>query len=242
MEDYIIRNLTDDHKKLLYLIQRYSKVAETRYEKEVWIKEIPIRTLVHEGIINGIFDKYDYSPLSVEVLGGRRLLNIRQEAEDDFADLREMKLIDCLKLAGSCSKLTVAYRITALAKKALASSIIIPTEFKEKVDATVNCPECGSLKNIVYDFEVDEFIYIECTNPLCKFQEVSSFTKYGDVSYSTNPYFPVICRNMEYEVQREKMGFVKIDYKKVLNKREHNFKSYYQNKHQLNNKNENKRD
>ena len=44
------------------------------------MRELALRVFIYEGILKRVFD-YDYSPISVEILGGRRYLNISQEGK-----------------------------------------------------------------------------------------------------------------------------------------------------------------
>jgi WD repeat-containing protein 35 len=131
--------LTDDHLKLLYLISKYTRTAKRSFEKDKWIKEFTLRALIYEGIVNNVFN-YDYSPMSIEMIGGRRILNISQDAEDDIADLREMKMLDCLRLSSTNYRLTNLYKISQEGMK-----VEIPTQFKEQIDSLCKCRKCGSL-------------------------------------------------------------------------------------------------
>lgn len=90
--------ITSEHTKLLYLISRYTSSDPTiTNSKAKWIRKIPLLVLIYEGIIQDVFT-YDYAPFS-EVVGTRRLyLNISQEGRDDIDDLREMDLINALKV------------------------------------------------------------------------------------------------------------------------------------------------
>jgi len=54
---------TVNHLKLLYLISKYSHCAQTVYEKERWIRKLPMLVLLYEGIVQRVFE-YDYAPAS----------------------------------------------------------------------------------------------------------------------------------------------------------------------------------
>jgi hypothetical protein len=220
--------LTDDHYKLLYLISLYSKNATAQNEKETWIKELPIRTMVFEGIIERVFLGYDYAPISVELPRGRRFLNISQEAEDDLADLREMGLIQCLKLSSATSRLTSAYKITTKGSK-----VEISEDFKSEVKDLITCSRCGDLTEVVFDSdEEDENFYLVCRNKDCALKTVSGITQIEDVSYSTEPYFPTRPVHIEYEKHGDSLKFLQVDFKNILERRVDYFKDKYSSKYQ----------
>ena len=61
-KDWSVTNLTDDHRKLYYLLSRFSKAGNAEGDEEIWMKELAFFVFVHEGIIKGYFGEYDYSP------------------------------------------------------------------------------------------------------------------------------------------------------------------------------------
>ncbi len=187
---WTLATATDEHRKLYYLISRYSSTTKGGTEDEVWLKELPLRVFIFDGIVNKVFEGYDYSPLSVELPGGRRYLNISQEGEDDIADLRELGLITCLKLS-TVTYITVnAYRITSE-----KTDLVIPDDFKAQVNKLVTCPQCGGLleTDIVPDpDDEDNLILIYCKKEGCEYKRYSGITKIEDVSYVTSPYLPDI--------------------------------------------------
>ncbi len=197
-----IETITDDHKKLYYLLSKYSKPAHSKGEQEVWMKELPLRVLGYEGITKQIFKRYDYAPMSVEVAGGigRRFLNISQEMEDDIADLRELGLLDCLKLSTTTYHVVNAYRIRENEK------MQIPEEFKKEVDNLCNCPKCGQLLETRINpnpKDEEELIEIFCRNPACGVAWYSGITAIEDVSYVTEAYIPNI---PNYDLLKSKKG------------------------------------
>ena len=54
---------TADHLKLLDMISRYAKVAETPEEQEGWVRKNQLLVLMYECIVAGVLD-YDYAPCS----------------------------------------------------------------------------------------------------------------------------------------------------------------------------------
>ena len=105
--------LTQDQKRLLILISKFSRPSESREEEETWIKKIPLMALIYFGIEHEILTEYDFAPTLVEYMGTVRFANISKEGEDDIADLRVAGLLKRLKLATSHHVYVSAYRITA---------------------------------------------------------------------------------------------------------------------------------
>ncbi|MHA1896793.1 MAG: hypothetical protein ACTSU2_05280 [Promethearchaeota archaeon] len=218
-------DLTDNHLKLLYLISKYTYSAKDIFEKDIWIKEFPLLTLIFEGILNSTFD-YDYAPMSIELHGRRRILNISQDAIDDLEDLREMKLIECLKLSHSNFRLTSAYKI-----RDLALGIEVPEEFKKQINELTSCPKCGHLLETELDPTGNEnLIYIVCKNPECMFRTISEITEIEEVSYSTEPYFPVIPVLLGEGEFKGLKTMLEIPFRSILEARAKLFKEHYQRK------------
>jgi hypothetical protein len=187
--------MTKEHKNLLYLISKYSRSSQVENEEEIWMKELPLRVFIYEGITQGIFD-YDYSPLSVEMIGGRRFLNISQESEDDIADLRELGLIENLKLSAVTYLLINAFKIKKSGLKVLNSTNGLSSEERNLIDKLCECPSCneGLLETKINPHaESDtDIIIIFCRNPECNYEKYSEITKFEDVCYKTSPYIPNI--------------------------------------------------
>ncbi len=187
-KDWTLDTATDEHRKLYYLISRYSSTKGGGSQEEVWLKELPLRVFIFDGIVNDVFEGYDYSPMSVELPGGRRYLNISQEGEDDIADLRELGLIACLKLSTTTYITVNAYRIVSE-----KTDLVIPGAFKAQVDKLITCPKCGSLleTDIAPDpDDEDNLILVYCRKEGCEYKRYSGITKIEDVSYETSPYLP----------------------------------------------------
>lgn len=217
--------LTDDHLKLLYLISKYTRTAKRSFEKDKWIKEFTLRALIYEGIVNNVFN-YDYSPMSIEMIGGRRILNISQDAEDDIADLREMKMLDCLRLSSTNYRLTNLYKISQEGMK-----VEIPTQFKEQIDSLCKCPKCGSLLELEYDpTGKDDPIYIVCKTTDCLFKTISEISEIEDISYSTEPYFPATPILISEEHEESKKEIIEIKFHELIEAQKQLFRNYYHKK------------
>jgi hypothetical protein len=52
---------TENHCKLVYLISRWGRAAQSAEEKETWLRQTPLFVLLFEGITGGVLD-FDYAP------------------------------------------------------------------------------------------------------------------------------------------------------------------------------------
>ena len=83
--------ITDDHRKLVYLVGIYANALDKSADKENWFKDGPLYAAIYELTAEGVFEKYDYCPVSVLGLDGfHRFMNISVEGKDDLDDLREL--------------------------------------------------------------------------------------------------------------------------------------------------------
>ncbi len=200
---FIMQNLvgfseefTKDHLGLLYVISKYSRFAKKEGESEQYIREFPLRTFIYEGILKEIFN-YDYAPMSVEVLGGRRYLNISQDAEDDLADLRLNGLIECLKVTSQIYLPINAYRINEAGSGIIEKCRALKPDILEKIDNLVACPKCKGLLEVKTEIAQkgdEKAIIIKIYCKKCDFSYKSSFADIEDISYEIIPYFPKIPR------------------------------------------------
>ena len=67
---------------------RIAHRAQSAYEKEVWVRKLPLLVLIYEGIVQKVFE-YDYAPESTVVKNARLYLNVSLEAVDDLDDMIE---------------------------------------------------------------------------------------------------------------------------------------------------------
>ncbi len=174
--------LTTEHARLLYLISRYSKPAQTEKDESVWIRSLPLRVLMYEGIISGVFD-WDYGPASIMLFEGRRFVNISQEGEDDINDLREIKLVDGLKLSTAKHQFITAYQINP---KGLARLKRVSRAHRRAVGRLIQCESCG--KQIMVEVELGGDCYLICHG--CGEKRKSMIMDIEDVSYVSKPYLP----------------------------------------------------
>ena len=117
---------TTSHLKLLYLVSRYSNCAQTVYEKERWVRKLPLMVLIYEGIVQKVFE-YDYAPESTMVKNTRVYLNVSQEGVDDLDDLIEGELIRGLRLSSIEHQSVLAFQITAAGLALVSKRITEPS-------------------------------------------------------------------------------------------------------------------
>jgi len=179
-----ITELSGDTKRLLILIDRFSEPAHTRDDREIWIKKIPLAALINRGLRMGTFKDYDTAPMLVDYKGSTRFANISKEGEDDVVDLREMGLVERLKLATSHHIYVSAYRITPAGKDIVKD---IEKEHNAAVDKLLSCKKCsGSV-----DIEArDDAPYLVCTK--CGDEDRVAIFDIDEVSYVSRPNFTSI--------------------------------------------------
>ena len=102
--------LTTEQKELLYLIAR---LTDSLNCPTSWIKETPLQALIFHGIRKGLFNEYDYAPISTSFLGqGRKFVNLSKEGEDDLGDLRELGLLETIRVSSEKHDYITGYRPT----------------------------------------------------------------------------------------------------------------------------------
>ncbi len=174
--------LTIEQQELLYLI---SKMTDSLNCPISWIKQTPLQALIFQAIRKGLFSEYDYAPISTSFLGqGRKFVNISKEGEDDLGDLRELGLLETIRLSSTKHDYITGYRPTKESYKYLTR---MNTEIRQRVDNLFICPTC---KNTDYNLEikVDESEFLmKCNN--CQYNEEIPLVIPEDVSYSTKAYF-----------------------------------------------------
>jgi hypothetical protein len=176
-----VSEMTPDMKRLLILIDRFSEPAHTRNEKETWIKKIPLSALINKGIRKGIFVGYDAAPQLVDYMGSTRFANISNEGADDVAELREMGLVERLKLATSHHIYVSAYRITLAGKDTVKD---LEKEHHAAIDKLLDCKECGGQVDIVAR---PDSPYMVCRD--CRGEEKVSIFEIDEVPYVSRPHF-----------------------------------------------------
>jgi len=179
-----ITRISDDSKRLLILIDHFSEPAHTRDEREIWIKKIPLSALINRGVRKGTFKDYDTAPTLVDYKGTTRFANISKEGGDDVIDLREMGLVERLKLATSHHTYVSAYRITPAGLDTVKD---IDKKHHAAIAKLLSCKECGG----EVDIETrDDAPYLLCTD--CGAEEKVAIFDIDEVSYVSRPNFTEI--------------------------------------------------
>jgi len=173
--------VTDDQKRLLILISKFSKPAKTRDEEETWIKKIPLLSLINRGIHLKVFRDYDFAPQLVDYMGSVKYASVSKEGEDDVADLREMGYVERLKLATSHHVYVSAYRTTP---KGIEIVSKIDKNHVEAVDKIIKCNKCGETANIV---SKEDAPYLICKK--CETEEKVHIFDIEEVPYISEPVF-----------------------------------------------------
>jgi hypothetical protein len=174
-------NLTDDQKRLLIIISKYSKPARSRDAEETWVKKIPLMAMIYRGVLQRLFKNYDIAPMLVDYMGVVRYANISKEGEDDIADLRVMELVERLKLATSHHIYVSAYRIT---HKGLAEVARIDDKHRMSVDKIIKCKKCSGATEIE---TLPDAPYLFCKK--CSARERVDIFALEDLAYTSSPIF-----------------------------------------------------
>ena len=185
--------LTIEQAELLYLI---SKLTDSLNCPISWIKETPLQALIFQGIRKGIFNDYDYAPISSSFLGqGRKFVNISKEGEDDLGDLRELGLLETIRLSSSKHNYITGFRPTKNSTKTLNA---ITNEVRARIDGLFSCPSCKSDEYELKIYVEEPDFIMEC--PECEQNESIPLVIPEDVSYITKPYF------FEFLTKKRKKG------------------------------------
>ncbi len=177
---FLEEKLSQDHIRLLYLISSYSKPAVEAEDVESWVRQHIIYCFVFEGIVSGVFN-YDYSASSELVGSSRILMNVSQEGKDDLDDLREMNLINTLRLSSSHHQTVTAYQISKLGVTILGRKLTSIS--KRAVESFIRTSD-GELLSV--ELEDGEFFF----RTKAGYSMPSTVTVTEDVSYVSSPYLP----------------------------------------------------
>ncbi|NHJ47133.1 MAG: hypothetical protein FK733_05025 [Asgard group archaeon] len=173
--------LTVEQQELLYLI---SKLTDSLNCPISWVKETPLRALIFHAIRKGIFNEYDYAPISSSFLGrGRKFVNISKEGEDDLGDLRELGLLETIRLSSAQHDYITGYRPTKASNKYLTNMNEVA---RNNIDSLFNCPKCTNSFELDINANDSEFD-MQCQE--CNYKENIPFGTPEDVSYETKAYF-----------------------------------------------------
>jgi hypothetical protein len=129
-----------EHVKLLYMMSKFAKCAMSADDQEGWIRSIPLLVIMFEGITAGCID-FDYAPqstlISIDGASRRVWMNVTQEGKAAIDDLREMELINGLKLSTEDFQPVTAYQVS---RKGMNLVETCPQEIRDVVDKFVYAP------------------------------------------------------------------------------------------------------
>jgi hypothetical protein len=124
-----------EHCKLLYLISLYALPAKTSADAENWIRDIPLKVIIFEGILAGILD-LDFCPtmvaLSLEDRTKNVYLNISHESISMISELHISGLISAIKMQSIAFITSVSYQLSL---QGLEFIELIPLNIKEAVNS-----------------------------------------------------------------------------------------------------------
>lgn len=189
--------LTEDHCKLLYMMSKYARSAQSASEPESWIRQMSLLVLIYEGIVAGVLD-YDYAPCSyvVSAQGSSQRLwvNITQEGKAGVDDLREWKLINGLKLSTEDFQPVTAFQVSGMGMKLLKR---VPKKLCKEVNTFIYHGNSTAKRDLLQvSFRKGEvggdgefFLSTESG-----YSMKSSVTDSEDVSYVSSPFLPSCLR------------------------------------------------
>ena len=151
-------DLTPEQKQLLYLL---AVITDAEACPNTWVKETPLQAMILYGIQQGLFSDYDYAPISSPFFGkGRKFVNKSKEGEDDIGDLRELGLIETIRLSSTRHDFITGFRPTQKASKFLQS---LSKKDKKKVDALFSCTSCdgGELELKIFVCLITQFKFFK---------------------------------------------------------------------------------
>ena len=170
--------LSEDHIRLLYLIQRYTEDPDGAK----WIRSIPLSVLIYEGVIADVFD-WDYAPTIMTVSGLRATVNLSQEGRSAVDELREHGMLHGLKLSSKNYQYTNAFQISQRGRNFLRKRVT--DRDVEEIDNLIVSPasDDGALVSVVWDGteRMWNLVAPDYSRP-------SSFTEVESVSYVSSPY------------------------------------------------------
>jgi len=191
--------LTQDQLKCLYMISRYSHASTSADEKEEWIRKVPLMVLIYEGIVAQVYD-YDYAPSS-EIIHTRRIyFNTSQEGRNDVDVLRELDLVNALKLSSKEHQSVTAYQISFKGQKLLE---FLSIEDRQDVDSFIFAPSMDSVIEETGDAprDIDDLLKVHWDGSAfwmrsnSGYERESTVTDTEDVSYVSSPYLPMCLRH-----------------------------------------------
>ncbi len=187
-----VESLTRDQQILLHTIYYLTKwMTDDEHffkteGKKVWIKELPLWAIMYYQITNGSYETYDYAPTPIQFFGRSCFtVNLSYEGVDDIEDLRELDILEKIRLSTSKHGFVTVYRITETGDKYLKK---IPKEVIDEVEKLFFCENCAKRMQFYMNMGDNPTVVIDC--PDCDESDVNlDFLESEDVSYKSKPYF-----------------------------------------------------
>ncbi len=176
--------LTNDQRRLMYLIGTYTQIANQDVDREYWFKDGPLLAAIYDLTVEGVFETYDYAATSVLCLDGyRRFMNISREGVDDLNDLRELGLLEHLKISTTQYGNVTGYR---LSEKGIQAFKELPKGIGKDVDKRIHCPKCSGQVLSIECLRFEEYLF-RC--PSCGYERKISIFEIEDVNYISKARF-----------------------------------------------------
>ncbi|MHA1684787.1 MAG: hypothetical protein ACTSYD_00115 [Candidatus Heimdallarchaeaceae archaeon] len=193
-------SFTKDQLRLIYLIEqighlkgeKYSFLNEKMFGK-LWVKELSILILAYHLTVEGIFETYDYAPTPIQFFGRTSYtVNLTFEGIDDIEDLRELSILEKIRLSTTQYGFITGYRLTEKGTKILQD---MPQDIKQEIDQHFYCEHCKTRLDFLCEMGSELIVKLKC--PSCSKTEVDiEFAITEDVSYVSRPYFLEIMKNL----------------------------------------------
>ena len=203
-EDEDVSSLTENQRRLLYMISCYTKPSLADQDKSEWIRRNALIVLIYEAIVGGDPEnrkppvlEYDYAPSSQMIEGRRIWQNVPHEGISDVDYLCEEGLLQVLKCASDLFSSITAYQVTDKGQQIVDRLSKID---KGPVNELVYAPGTKNLMMVtwVMDTTVTDgtggtFVLVDQTAP-GGYEYTSSITETEDVSYVSSAYIPLCLR------------------------------------------------
>jgi len=193
-------SLTKDQVRLIYLIEQigqlkgndFSFLNEKMFGK-LWVKELSILILAYHLTVEGIFETYDYAPTPIQFFGRTSYtVNLTFEGIDDIEDLRELNILEKIRLSTTQYGFVTGYRLTEKGVKILEN---IPEDVKEEIDKHFYCKHCKKRLDFLCEMGSELIVKLKCSS--CNKTEIDiEFAIAEDVSYVSRPYFLEIMKSL----------------------------------------------
>mmetsp|Transcript_14391 Transcript_14391/g.18856 ORF Transcript_14391/g.18856 Transcript_14391/m.18856 type:complete len:851 (+) Transcript_14391:129-2681(+) len=180
--------VTENQKRLLYMISLYTKAAQNSEEKDEWIRKNAVTVLIYEGVVANVLD-YDYAPSSFSIESQHIYMNVSQEGASDIDFLCEESLIKRLKLSSNSAQPITCYQI---AEKGHDLVDRIKKSDRMPVNELVFAPGSRNLLRVEWDTSERKFFLLD---PLTGYSRESNVTETEDVSYVSSAYIPQCLRH-----------------------------------------------